>query len=304
MNKLAKKPFTLGDLVRVDAELTIRWDLELPQNTDVYRGITPDYSQEIDFDSARAYLLKKEHPANEIERALEPYFEMREKQVAFANNDISLDSALSVLKGQKTLFDMAEEEKLKERQKRAESNFIYRDIERTRNFLLESLKGTGIELKFKSLILKEEGIGKDVADVIIRGWKYFVAVHVSIPGSNGYCMGFAPWHVQIKNLILGEADYSLYPFNEDRGSWLLPASTEMAGHIRISSSFVYSCFDSPYYSKVFDHLVALKADTEDAIKKSAAKAENERLRIESERSLPLARLLNSKGDIGGKPDKC
>lgn len=296
MNKLAKKPFTLGDLVRVDAELTIRWDLELPQNADVYRGITPDYSQEIDFDSARAYLLKKEHPANEIERALEPYFEIREKQAAFANNGISLDSALGILRRQKTLFDRIEEEKLKERQKRAEANFIYRDIERTRNFLLESLRGTGIELKFKSLIFKEEGIGKDVADIIIRGWKYFVAVHVSIqdnPKSKGYCMGFAPWHVQIKNLILGEAD-PLYPFNKDRGSWLLPAHAEMEGHIRISSSFIYSCFDSPYYSKVFDHLVALKADTEDAIKKSAAEAESECLRIEAERPLPLARLLNSK----------
>src|SRR3989338_862707 len=109
MTSSAKKPLTLGELVRVDAELTIKWDLELPQNTDVYRGITPDYAEEIDFDRAKDYLLKKGHSVNEAESALRPYFETNEKSIIVSNEELNFDEALLILKGQKTLFDEIEE---------------------------------------------------------------------------------------------------------------------------------------------------------------------------------------------------
>lgn len=304
MTNTAKKPLTLGDLVRVNAELTIKWDLELPQNTDVYRGITPDYAEEIDFERAKTYLLKQDHPSDLVESALRPYFENKEKSIVIANKyGLNFDESLTILKKQKTLFNEIEEKKLKEKQKKGIANYLYRGIKRTSNFLLDNLKGTGIELKFKSLIDNDQNkIEKDVADVVIRGWKYFVAVYVTIPNCNGYRMGFAPWYVKIKDFEMGKAS-PLYPFNEDRGSWLLPGFAERTSKQRIDPKFIYACFDSPYYSKIFNHLVQLESDAFSAIIKLGIEAEREREWLEAEAASSLTKLLSSKENIEGKVDK-
>lgn len=298
MVKSAK--FTLRDLVKLDAELTIKWELELPQNTNVYRGIIPDYDQEIDLETAKTYLLRREYNINEINQALSQYFEMESKPVNGQVNKMEIKKALSILKGQRTLFDEIREKEYGEKMKKMEAVKIYKDIINTKKFLLKNLKGTGIELKFKS---KVDGEG---ADVIIRGWKHFVAVNV-FNVNNGYNIGFAPWYIQIMDLNSGDAvDYrvllsmpliNLLFLSRTRkkcGSRLY--SKDPSGSIqKIGTNFIYDCNGSPYYSQVFSHLIGLKAEAEAEIFKKA----NE---IESMSLLSLNNLLACNENLEKKLD--
>lgn len=230
----------LSELIDLESRLHRERVAEELQSLCSYREAQPNLDKEFDFDTAKAYLSRRGYTNLEIDNAL-GNFAKNELAIRKEDGLVKLEDAVKIL----TINDN-------------KSKGIYRQILKTRRFMLKHIKGTGIELKFPSIIDSTE------ANVRVKGWYRFVSIDVDCSDQDySYSLDFKSRFVKIIERKSGRSDVFLFPDYEPIDGYKQRIMNDFCQKIRI-----HDCMN-PNEFKIYEHIIRLKEETERDLRKLA-----------------------------------